>query len=312
MKKHRPILPVTLLLISLSAVLLFLLSKEAPFNSAQTETTNTTSPIETTVTYAAGGNIVTESGGSADNITVDDIADKDITNENSTNKDITGEKATGENSPLKNPTAQDYSAQETTKPFPILTKEEFFADALFIGDSRTVGLRDYAELETATFFAYSGLSSFSAFKKMLDVEGIGETDLERLLTNRSFGKIYLMLGINELGYPFSSIVSRYTQVAMRIHELQPQATILLCANLRVVADGKEVRDYIANDTINQLNAEIAALADGETFFYIDANPLFDDGNGALDPQYCSDDLHPYGKYYYQWAEWLYEIGIPKA
>ena len=66
------------------------------------------------------------------------------------------------------------------------------------------------------------------------------------------------------------------------------------------------------DTINQLNAEIASLADGETFFYIDANPLFDDGNGALDPQYCSDDLHPYGKYYYQWAEWLYEIGIPKA
>ena len=194
---------------------------------------------------------------------------------------------------------------------PTLTKEEFFADALFIGDSRTVGLRDYAELETATFFAYSGLSSFSAFKKTLDVKDIGEITLETLLTTHPYGKIYVMLGINELGYPFSSIVSKYTQMIEQIRQLQPHATILLCANLRVVADGKETRDYIANETIDQLNAEIAALADGQTTFYIDANPLFDDGNGALDPRYCADDMHPYGKYYYQWAEWLYETGIPE-
>ena len=191
-----------------------------------------------------------------------------------------------------------------------LTKDQYFADTLFIGDSRTVGLQDYAELDTATFFAYSGLSSFSAFKKSLEIDDMGNVTLEELLTARSFGKIYVMLGINELGYPFSSIVSKYTQMIRQIHSLQPQSTILLCANLRVVADGKEVRDYIANDNINQLNAEIAALADGDTYFYIDVNPLFDDGSGALDPQYCADDLHPYGKYYYQWGEWLYKVGVP--
>jgi len=193
-----------------------------------------------------------------------------------------------------------------------ITKADYFADTLFIGDSRTVGLRDYAGLDTATFFAYSGLSSFSAFKKSLEVDDLGKVTLEELLSARSFGKIYVMLGINELGYPFSSIVSKYHQMILRIHQLQPQAVILLCANLRVVADGTEVRDYIANDTINQLNAEIAALADHTTFFYIDVNPIFDDGNGALDPRYCTDDLHPYGKYYAQWADWLYETGIPQA
>ena len=293
MKNRRPILPVTLLLIALTAVLLFSLFRKAPSNSAHEETVDDPADlIESTVAYPADGNTSSE---------------KESAIEENASAESIAEDTTVEDSSVQNP-----SVHETTESSITLTKEEFFADTLFIGDSRTVGLRDYAELETATFFAYSGLSSFSAFKKILDVDGIGETDLEGLLTNRSFGKIYLMLGINELGYPFSSIVSRYTQVARQIQELQPQATILLCANLRVVADGKEVRDYIANDTINQLNAEIAALADGETFFYIDANPLFDDGNGALDPQYCSDDLHPYGKYYYQWAEWLYEIGIPKT
>ena len=276
MKNRRLILPSILALIALTAFLLFLLSKNDPTNSMQTESIgHTVGFVESTSSYPVEDNTASE-----------------------------------EENPMEDTAAQNPPIQETTASPPLPTKDEFFADALFIGDSRTVGLRDYAELETATFFAYSGLSSFSAFKKVLDVDGIGETDLNGLLTTQTFGKIYLMLGINELGYPFSSIVSRYTQVAQQIHDLQPQAIILLCANLRVVADGQEVRDYIANDTINQLNAEIATLADGETFFYIDVNPLFDDGNGALDPQYCCDDLHPYGKYYYQWGEWLYEIGIP--
>ena len=207
---------------------------------------------------------------------------------------------------------EEYDTEDASvAPDHIPTKEEFFSDALFIGDSRTVGLEDYAELETATFFAYSGLSSFSAFKKTLDVDGVGDTTLDELLTSKHYGKIYLMLGINELGYPLSSIQSQYTHVANRIHELHPHAQILLCANLRVVADGTEKRDYVANDTINQVNAHIASLADNETFFYVDVNPLFDDGNGALDPQYCADDIQPYGKYYYVWGEWLYEVGINK-
>ena len=302
MKNRRHILPITLLLIASAAILLFLLSKKAPSNSVREETIDDpTNLAASTAPYPMDSN-----AGPGAEIGAGDTAG-DTATQNTTVPDATIQIPT-----IPDLTAQDSSVHETAGSASSLTKEEFFADALFIGDSRTVGLRDYAELETATFFAYSGLSSFSAFKKILNVGGVGETDLEGLLTNRSFGKIYLMLGINELGYPFSSIVSRYTQVARQIQELQPQATILLCANLRVVADGKEVRDYIANDTINQLNAEIASLADGKTFFYIDANPLFDDGNGALDPQYCSDDLHPYGKYYYQWAEWLYKIGIPKT
>lgn len=276
MKNRRLILPSILVLIALTAALLFWLSKKDRRDSTQTESIDhTVGFIESTTSYP-----VEDSAASEEENTMEDTA------------------------------AQNLPVLENMASPPLSTKDEFFADALFIGDSRTVGLRDYAELKTATFFAYSGLSSFSAFKKVLDVDGIGETDLNGLLTTQTFGKIYLMLGINELGYPFSSIVSKYTEVAHRLHEMQPQATILLCANLRVVADGQEVRDYIANDTINQLNAEIASLADDETFFYIDANPLFDDGNGALNPQYCYDDLHPYGKYYYQWGEWMYEIGIP--
>ena len=274
MKNRRLILPSILALIVLTAILLFLLSKNDLAHSMQAESTDhTVGFIESTSSYPVEDSTVPE------------------------------EENTMEDTAVQNP-----PALETMAPPPLPTKDEFFADALFIGDSRTMGLQNYAELETATFFAYSGLSSFSVFKKTLDVPGLGETTLEALLTTQHYGKIYLMLGINELGYPLSSIRSQYTHVATRIHELHPDARIILCANLRVVADGKEKRDYVANETIDQVNEHIASLADNKTFFYVDVNPLFDDGTGALDPQYCADDLHPYGKYYYQWGEWLYEIG----
>ena len=274
MKNRRLILPSILVLIVLTAVLLFLLSKKNLRDPMQTESIDhTVGFIESTTSYP-----VEDSAASEEENTMEDTA------------------------------AQNLPVLENMASPPLSTKDEFFADALFIGDSRTVGLRDYAELKTATFFAYSGLSSFSVFKKTLDVPGLGETTLEALLTTQHYGKIYLMLGINELGYPLSSIRSQYTHVATRIHELHPDARIILCANMRVVANGKEKRDYVANETINQVNEHIASLADNETFFYVDVNPLFDDGTGALDPQYCADDLHPYGKYYYQWGEWLYEIG----
>lgn len=284
MKKQRCILPAILLPIALLAILLVIMSKKERVNAAQNETVvDHWTDSESTAVSTGSGSMETASPTASP-------ADSTIT-------------------PEAEHVAGDSPVAETTTPSYIPTKDEFFADTLFIGDSRTVGLQDYAELETATFFAYSGLSSFSAFKKTLDVPGIGKTTLETLLTSQHYGKIYLMLGINELGYPLSSIRSQYTHVATKIRELHPHAQIILCANLRVVADGKEKRDYVANETINQVNEHIASLADNETFFYVDANPLFDDGNGALDPQYCADDLHPYGKYYYQWGEWLYEVGI---
>lgn len=54
------------------------------------------------------------------------------------------------------------------------------------------------------------------------------------------------------------------------------------------------------------NEEIAQLAGDQGAGYLDVNPLFDDENGCLNEDYSADDTHPYGKYYLQWGEWIYE------
>lgn len=205
------------------------------------------------------------------------------------------------------------SAAETTaaeRPDDVLEQpaveasRELFQDALFIGDSRTVGLMEYGNLGEAEVFANTGMTVFEAMKASVKTASGKKQTLSEVLQSRSFGKIYVMLGLNELGYPQSSIVEKYEELVNEIHTLQPDAMIILQANLHVSAKKSASSDVYNNQKINQLNAEIKRIADESGMYYLDVNPIFDDGQGNLDKNYTSDDSHVLGKYYDGWTTWI--------
>lgn len=181
---------------------------------------------------------------------------------------------------------------------------EDFSDTLFIGDSRTIGLMQYGDIEEATFFADTGMSVFLLEKKHGYAEDLGKVTFDELLDAKKFGRIYLMLGINELGYPFESLQKKYQEVVEKIKGKQADAVIYLCANLHVTAEQSDKDEIYNNKNVNRVNEMIAGLADNETTFYLDVNELFDDENGCLSSEYASDNFHVYGKYYADWVEWL--------
>ena len=203
-------------------------------------------------------------------------------------------------------TLPDIEPEETPEPEQEpLTVEELFSTTLFIGDSRTVGLSEYAGLP-ATFFADVGMTVYSAFDKEVSVAGVGKVTLSDLLSQQKFDRIHLMLGINELGYDMDATVKQYASVLEQIGVLQPDATIYLGANLHVDA-ARSQRDAIFNNTrINQFNQQVAAMADGKDVFYLDVNPLFDDESGCLRSDLTGDGTHVYGSSYVTWGQWLYE------
>ncbi|MDD6317104.1 MAG: GDSL-type esterase/lipase family protein [Clostridia bacterium] len=180
----------------------------------------------------------------------------------------------------------------------------FFADALFIGDSRTVGLRQYAGLDQTDFFALTGMSVFDVFKNEAETAG-QKTTLEGLLTQKQYSRIYLMLGINELGYNLSSIEKKYDEVVERLQTLQPQAQLWLQANLHVTQARSEKDAIYNNAAINALNDVIYAIAQERQTGWLDINPVFDDADGNLDPEYTYDHTHVLGKYYQYWTLWIY-------
>ena len=179
-----------------------------------------------------------------------------------------------------------------------------FDNALFIGDSRTVGISEYSGITNADFFATTGMSVYEVMKETVSVPSVGKVTLEQLLGSVTYNKVFLMLGINELGYDFNSTVEKYGQVVDFIREAQPQAVIYIQANLHVTKSRSDSDSIFNNQNIDRFNTAISALANGEDIFYIDVNELFDDDTGSLDQNYTSDNAHVLGKYYKTWAQWL--------
>lgn len=208
--------------------------------------------------------------------------------------------------PNKPPIQLPGTDAEPDAPKAPLPPENPFENALFIGDSRTVGICKYSGITEADFFASTGMSVYDVFKEQLEVGGQKARSLETLLRDQQYDRIYLMLGINELGYNFDKTVKTYGGVVDKLRELQPGAYIHIQANLHVTKE-KSDRDKLYNNTnINRLNEAISALADGETVFYLDVNPTFDDENGCLAADLTWDGVHLLGKYYSSWADWLRE------
>lgn len=206
------------------------------------------------------------------------------------------------------PVIEETTAVDTTT-LPAYTgehKSANFGNVLFIGDSRTVGLKDYANLGAADVFAENGLNVFKLFKDVINIPEKGQVTLENLLSAKQYDKIYLMLGINEIGYNLDKVIEFYGRALDTIQGYQPNTTIYIQANL-MIQKSRSDRDPVYNNTnMKYLNDHMAAFADGVKRIYIDVNPLFDDGAGNLSAQYAYDDFHLLGSYYAVWADWIYE------
>lgn len=216
-----------------------------------------------------------------------------------------GNETDGEEGTEESGEAGEAGAEEQEEELP---PEEFFEDTLFIGDSRTMGLAEYADIEGAVFFANTGMNIYRLYS-MKNAVHDQELYLEDILAEKQYRKIYLMLGINELGYDAAQTVKRFEEEVLKLRKLQPEAKIVLEANLHVTTTRSERDAIFNNENINGINENIRQIAEKYGFSYIDVNEIFDDETGGLNPEYTHDEVHVLGKYYQQWADWIRENGI---
>lgn len=173
----------------------------------------------------------------------------------------------------------------------------YFDDALFIGDSRTVGIEEYGTIKNADYFCSIGMMA-----SKIDSENLNGMNFDQLIDSKQYGKVYVMLGINEVGNDFQFTLTQYRAVVERLKAHQPNAIIIIQGNLHVAKSAET--NVINNKNIDYLNSLIEGLADNKKVFYIDINEVYDDSNGCLTEAYTSDGIHPLAKYYKEWCEWL--------
>ncbi len=229
--------------------------------------------------------------------------------------------------PVIKPPQTDKQPEETKKPAqttpPVTTPPsgpvtpsdrvndpDYFKDALFVGDSRTVGFYNYARIEGATYFGRTSMTVKTCFNDAPSETGTGNYNLAELLQKNTYGKIYILLGINEIGYSFSWIENNYKQIIATVKALQPNAIIIIQSNMHVTQKRSEAPDPnpFKNENINALNARLASFADNETVFYIDTTTPFDDENGNLKAEYSGDGIHFKGSSYVIWRDHILKNG----
>lgn len=188
--------------------------------------------------------------------------------------------------------------------------QDYFDDAVFIGDSRTVGLHDYGGLDKATFYATVGLNVYDMWEeKFCEVDGVKMT-LEEALSKRQFKKVYFQIGINEMGRGnIDTFMQAYQESVLKFRELQPDAIIYVQGIMRVAKEKSDTDPIFNNVGINARNERIAQLADNQEVFYIDVNEVVCDEEGNLKKELTFDNLHLYGSKYNIWVDFLLTKGI---
>nr|WP_300662120.1 GDSL-type esterase/lipase family protein [uncultured Acetatifactor sp.] len=190
--------------------------------------------------------------------------------------------------------------------------QEYFDDALFIGDSRVTGVQLYSGWDNLTYYAEGGMTIYSMFQCKAAKENGRTLTIEEALQERSFGKIYLEIGINEMGTgTVDSFMAAYEEAVSHLRELQPDAIIYVCGIMYVKQSKSESDPIFNNPNIQARNDRIAQLADGENIFYLDINEAVTDETGNLNPDYTWDEVHLLGKYDMMWLEYFCSHAIIK-
>ena len=191
----------------------------------------------------------------------------------------------------------------------------YFSDALFIGDSRTVGLCEYGSLKgTAAFLAKESVNVYNVLDKELwytdHDEEAWDSTVEDALSKEQYGKIYVALGVNELGIGTTYMYyEKYRELLELIREYQPDALIFIQGIMHVSYE-KSSSDSCRNNTvIYQRNCAISTLANGRDIFYIDMNPYVCDENGDLYDDLSGDGIHLKAFAYENWDRSLMENAI---
>lgn len=195
-----------------------------------------------------------------------------------------------------------------SQPVPESTSVEksYLDDAVFIGDSRTEGLVLYTGLSNATSYTQKGLTVSTVFTDpIVDQDGQMVTVMEAM-KHTQFSKVYIMFGINELGWAYPSIfIDKFTQMIQEIRAINPDAIIYVQEILPVSQEVSETHSYISNEKIQEFNQLILNMTKEQEVYYLQVSQAFiQDDTFCLPEGASSDGIHLTPSYCKTWLDYL--------
>lgn len=187
-------------------------------------------------------------------------------------------------------------------------ENSYFEDAAFIGDSRTDGFMLYSGIGCGENLTSTGISIFALdSKKALKKNGQSYTLLEALELGY-YGKVYLSLGVNELGvHDDEGFYQAYCDAIDAIRASQPEAVIYIQGLIPLNEDiimKTSGKTYLRNDRLLVYNDLMKKAAEEKQVAFLDLNPYFAGEDGQLPADASNDGVHLKRAGCEKWLEYL--------
>ncbi|MFB0919844.1 MAG: S-layer homology domain-containing protein, partial [Oscillospiraceae bacterium] len=178
---------------------------------------------------------------------------------------------------------------------------DYFSDACFIGHSLVNGIQNSFGLSSTDFYAvngatakyFLGLKDFKLSTTHVDASGSTVNDtgtLEQALSLKQYKKVYIMLGINEIGSADSARQSFYSSmnsIVALVKKTQPNALVYIISLTPVSQKCSESNQNFNRDNVIDFNSVIKQVCHYKNTYYLNVFDLLSDSNGFL-PQGAHD------------------------
>lgn len=220
--------------------------------------------------------------------------------------------------PQKEQQTEESAAPESPSPSPsaelpqgpdLTAKEakddDFFADAAFMGNSLMDGFRMFSGLTTCDYYSATSMTVIGATEKAvvtLDNGSVGT--MVQGLTQKPYGKIYILLGINEIGYEVSAFIDLYSNMLDLIKAGQPDCDIYIMGLTPISYAKSTSNTTFTMEKVKEYNTALHQLAADKGCYYMDLVDALAGDDGYLPAAETSDGIHFSASVYKTWLEYV--------
>lgn len=216
---------------------------------------------------------------------------------------------TPEPTPEPTPTPALYQFGTPLEESQPVADDSFFDNAVFLGDSRTEGFQLFSGMKHGEFYWARGMSVFRADSedyRLFEIDGEMVT-LVGTLSKKAYDSVYIMIGINEMGYSAATYEEGLSELIDKVLAAQPEAVVYLQTLAPVneaEARANGLAYYINNTKVAQFNAAIVRVAAEKGVVLLDTGSIYTGEDGQLPADISADGAHfVYGGYTI-WADYL--------
>lgn len=257
---------------------------------------------ENQITNAIQNNVSDNTLGNNENQINDNLINNTV-NEESNN--TVNENEINEDKTDKNNIKEDDS-NDTDSTTPNNKKVSFDSSVAFIGDSRTQGFIMYNGLKSVQDYSYIGLMVDTAVtKKFVKTSNGQKITLLEDMANRNIKSVYIMLGVNELGWVYPQVFKKkYEDLIDEIRKVKPNCKIYVQSIIPMTKTKSDNDKIFNNSNVAKFNKLVQEVAKEKNVTYLDVKSALVDENGNLPEEASTDGIHVDKEYCEKWLNYL--------